>query len=104
MTQTRSESETCYINRMMMMSVFGTRYYDLGVGQSSNFGIGYYNIEAGPSSSNFGQEYYDLRTDPSYSYKHGRYGRGHREHNEYLYYEVPAAVPNEQDEQQQQEN
>uniref|UniRef100_A0A9I9EC18 Uncharacterized protein n=1 Tax=Cucumis melo TaxID=3656 RepID=A0A9I9EC18_CUCME len=38
---------------MMMMPTFETRYYDLGVGQSSNFGIGYYNMEVGPSSSNF---------------------------------------------------
>ncbi|TYK29179.1 GATA zinc finger domain-containing protein 10-like isoform X2 [Cucumis melo var. makuwa] len=42
---TQTQSETGYVSPMMMMPTFETRYYDLGVGQSSNFGIGYYNME-----------------------------------------------------------
>uniref|UniRef100_A0A9I9ECR6 Uncharacterized protein n=1 Tax=Cucumis melo TaxID=3656 RepID=A0A9I9ECR6_CUCME len=34
---------------------------------------------------------------------HG-HGRSHGEHNKYLYYEAPVAVPEEPNEQQQQEN
>uniref|UniRef100_A0A9I9DYX9 Uncharacterized protein n=1 Tax=Cucumis melo TaxID=3656 RepID=A0A9I9DYX9_CUCME len=97
---TQIQSEHSYVSPVMMMSAFGTTYYDLGVGQSSDFGTGYYNSEASPSSSNFGQQYYDLGSDPSSSYMHG-HGRGHGEHNEYLYYKVPAAVPEQSDEQQQ---
>uniref|UniRef100_A0A9I9DU71 Uncharacterized protein n=1 Tax=Cucumis melo TaxID=3656 RepID=A0A9I9DU71_CUCME len=103
MTQTQTQSEHNYVSPVMMMPTFGTTYYDSGVGQSSDFGRGYYNSEAGQSSTDFGQQYYDLGSDPSYSYMHG-HGRGRGEHNEYLYYEVPAAVPEQSDEQQQQEN
>ncbi|XP_050946586.1 serine/threonine-protein phosphatase 7 long form homolog [Cucumis melo] len=98
MTQTQSEHN--YVSPVMMMPTFGTTYYDSGVGQSSDFGRGYYNSEAGQSSTDFGQQYYDLGSDPSSSYMHG-HGRGRGEHNEYLYYEVPAAVPEESDELQQ---
>uniref|UniRef100_A0A9I9CGH8 Uncharacterized protein n=1 Tax=Cucumis melo TaxID=3656 RepID=A0A9I9CGH8_CUCME len=110
MTQTQSEhnytqkqSEHSYVSPVMMMSTFGTTYYDSGVGQSSDFGRGYYNSKAGQSSMDFGQQYYDLGSYPSSSYMHG-HGRGRGEYNEYLYYEVPAAVPEQSDKQQQQEN
>ncbi|TYK23115.1 GATA zinc finger domain-containing protein 10-like isoform X2 [Cucumis melo var. makuwa] len=103
MTQTQKQSEHSYISPVMMMSTFGTTYYDSGVGQSSDFGRGYYNSEVGQSSMDFGQQYYDLGSYPSSSYMHG-HGRGRGEHNEYLYYEVPAAVPEQSDKQQQQEN
>uniref|UniRef100_A0A9I9ECD8 Uncharacterized protein n=1 Tax=Cucumis melo TaxID=3656 RepID=A0A9I9ECD8_CUCME len=87
MTETQSEHN--YVSPVMMMPTFETTYYDSGVGQSLDFGRGYYNSEAG--------------SDPSSSYMHG-HGRGRGEHNEYLYYEVPAAVLEQSDEQQQQEN
>ncbi|KAA0050314.1 GATA zinc finger domain-containing protein 10-like isoform X2 [Cucumis melo var. makuwa] len=102
-TQTQTQSEHSYVSPVMMMPTFGTTYYDSGVNQSSDFGRGYYNSEAGPSSTDFGQQYYDLGSDPSSLYMHG-HGRGRGEHNEYLYYEVLAAVPEQSDEQQQQEN
>uniref|UniRef100_A0A9I9D7B3 Uncharacterized protein n=1 Tax=Cucumis melo TaxID=3656 RepID=A0A9I9D7B3_CUCME len=104
-TQSPTQSEHSYVSPVMMMPTFGTTYYDSGVSQSSDFGRGYYNSEADPSSTDFGQQYYNLGSDPSfsYSYMHG-HGRGRGEHNEYLYYEVPAAVPEQSDEQQQQEN
>ncbi|KAA0047564.1 GATA zinc finger domain-containing protein 10-like isoform X2 [Cucumis melo var. makuwa] len=89
---TQTQSETGYVSPVMMMSTFGMGYYDPEVGQSLDFGTRYYNSEADPSSSNFGQEYYDLGTNPSSSYMHG-HGHGRGEHNEYLYYEAPAAVP-----------
>ncbi|TYK09816.1 mediator of RNA polymerase II transcription subunit 12-like isoform X1 [Cucumis melo var. makuwa] len=101
-TQTQTQSEHSYVSPLMMMPTFGTTYYDLGVGQSSDFGRVYYNSEAGPSSTDFGQQYYDLGSNPSSSYMHG-HGRGRGEHNEYLYYEVPTTVPKQSDEQQQQE-
>uniref|UniRef100_A0A9I9D3T2 Aminotransferase-like plant mobile domain-containing protein n=1 Tax=Cucumis melo TaxID=3656 RepID=A0A9I9D3T2_CUCME len=103
MTQTQTQSQHNYVSPVMMMPTFGTTYYDSRVGQSSDFGRGYYNSEAGQSSTDFGQQYYDLGSDPSSSYMHG-HGRGRGEHNEYLHYEVPAAVPKQSDEQQQQEN
>uniref|UniRef100_A0A9I9DWW7 Uncharacterized protein n=1 Tax=Cucumis melo TaxID=3656 RepID=A0A9I9DWW7_CUCME len=78
MTQTQTQSEHSYVSPVMMMATFGTTYYDSGVGQSSDFGIEYYNSEAG--------------SYPSSSYMHG-HGRGRGEHNEYLYSEVPAAIP-----------
>lgn len=81
-----------------MMLAFGMMYYDSRVSQSSNFRTWYYNSEAGPSSSNFGREYYVLGSDPSSSYVHG-HKRGCGEYNEYWYYEVPAAVPEQLDEQ-----
>ncbi|TYK03402.1 GATA zinc finger domain-containing protein 10-like isoform X2 [Cucumis melo var. makuwa] len=102
-TQTQTQSEHSYVSLVVMMPTFGTIYYDSGVGQSSYFGRRYYNSEVGPSSTDFGQQYYDLGSDPSSSYMHD-HGRGRGEHNEYLYYEVPAAVPEQSDEQQQQEN
>ncbi|KAL4014357.1 hypothetical protein IC575_026559 [Cucumis melo] len=98
MTQTQTQSEHSYVCPVMMMPTFGTTYYDSKVGQSSDFERGYYNSEAGQSSTNFGQQYYDLGSDPSSSYMHD-HGRGRGEHNEYLYYEVPAAVPEQSDEQ-----
>ena len=100
---TQTQSETGHVSPVMMMSTFGTGYYDPEVGQSLDFETGYYNSEADPSSSNFGQEYYDLGTNPSSSYMHG-HGRGRGEHNEYLYYVAPAVVSEEPNEQQQQEN
>ncbi|KAL0537388.1 hypothetical protein IC582_026366 [Cucumis melo] len=112
MTQTQTQSEHSYVCPVMMMPTFGTTYYDSEVGQSSDFERGYYNSEVGQSSTNFGQQYYDLGSDPSSSYMHD-HGRGRGEHNEYLYYEVPAAVleqsdeqalPEQSDEQQQQKN
>ena len=77
---------------------FGTRYYDSRVGQSLDFGTWYYNSETCSSLSNFRQEYHDLGIDPSSSYMHG-HGHGCGEHNGYLYYEVPAAVLEQLDEQ-----
>ncbi|KAA0047926.1 mediator of RNA polymerase II transcription subunit 12-like isoform X1 [Cucumis melo var. makuwa] len=102
-TLTLTQTDHSYVSPVMMMPTFGTTYYDSGVGQSSDFGRGYYNSEAGRSSTDFGQQYYDLGSDPSSSYMHG-HGRGRGEHNEYLYYEVPAAVLEQSDEQQQQKN
>ncbi|KAA0045997.1 transposase [Cucumis melo var. makuwa] len=99
----QTQSKHGYINPVIMMSAFGMTYYDSRVGQSSDFGTRYYTSEAGQSPSNFGQQYYDLGSDPSSSYMYG-HGRGRGEHNEYLYYEVPVAIPEQLDEQQQQEN
>uniref|UniRef100_A0A9I9DPC2 Uncharacterized protein n=1 Tax=Cucumis melo TaxID=3656 RepID=A0A9I9DPC2_CUCME len=89
---TQTQSEHGYVSPVMMI-----------VGQSSDFGTGYYNSKAGSSSSNFRQQYCDLGSDSSSSYMHC-HGRGRGEHNEYLYYEVPAAILEQSDEQQQQEN
>ncbi|XP_050937121.1 uncharacterized protein LOC127148153 [Cucumis melo] len=100
---TQTQSEHGYVSPVMMMRAFETTYYDSGVGQSSDFGTGYYNSKAGSSSSNFRQQYCDLGSDSSSSYMHC-HGRGRGEHNEYLYYEVPAAILEQSDEQQQQEN
>uniref|UniRef100_A0A9I9DU78 Uncharacterized protein n=1 Tax=Cucumis melo TaxID=3656 RepID=A0A9I9DU78_CUCME len=102
-TQTQTQREHSYVSPVMMMPTFGTTYYDSGIDQSSDFGRGYYNLEAGPSSTDFRQQYFDLESDPSSSYMHG-HERGRGEHNEYLYYKVLAAVPEQSDEQQQQEN
>ncbi|KAA0033323.1 mediator of RNA polymerase II transcription subunit 12-like isoform X1 [Cucumis melo var. makuwa] len=44
------------------------------------------------------QEYHDLGIDPSSSYMHG-HGHGCGEQNGYLYYEVPAAILEQLDEQ-----
>ncbi|TYK18882.1 GATA zinc finger domain-containing protein 10-like isoform X2 [Cucumis melo var. makuwa] len=85
---TQTQSEHGYVSPVMMMRAFETTYY---------------NSEAGPSSSNFRQQYCDLGSDSSSSYMHC-HGRGRGEHNEYLYYEVPAAILEQLDEQQQQEN
>ncbi|XP_050941487.1 uncharacterized protein LOC127149667 [Cucumis melo] len=57
MTETQSEHN--YVSPVMMMPTFETTYYDSGVGQSLDFGRGYYNSEAGQSSTDFGQQYYD---------------------------------------------
>ncbi|KAA0025800.1 GATA zinc finger domain-containing protein 10-like isoform X2 [Cucumis melo var. makuwa] len=73
---TQTQSDTGYVSLVMMMSVFRTGYYDSGVDQSSDFKT---------------------------QYMHG-HGHDRGEHNEYLYYEALAAVLEEPDEQQQQEN
>ena len=38
---TQTQSEHGYISPIMMMSAFGTTYYDSGFGQSSDFGTRY---------------------------------------------------------------
>ncbi|KAA0054649.1 GATA zinc finger domain-containing protein 10-like isoform X2 [Cucumis melo var. makuwa] len=71
---TQTQSQIGYGSLMMMMSTFGSGYCDPKVS------IRYYDSGINPSSS-----YIDA--DSTTSYMHG-HEHGHREHNEYLYYEA----------------
>ena len=76
MTQTRNQ--TGYGSLMMMIPIFGVRYCD------HEIGTWYYDSRVSPSSLY-------MNVSPSTFYMYG-HGRGHGEHNEYMYYEAPAEV------------